>query len=184
MLTGASGSRHTRAESQNATAAGSPPTTDGALRPWAEPCADQNLKGCTWRCRMASQPESGEQIRFNSGPEQNGRRDLVAVSGADRDTFAANGTAAAQHGCTRLRLHARAKAVSLGATLAVGLKCALGHRNALLILNENLSQCGKIQVYRRLSQESSARHVSKSRGRQNGHPLATLPDYERRGASW
>jgi hypothetical protein len=38
---------------------------------------------------------------------------------------------------------------------AVRLKCALGHRNALLILKENLCHGGKYLVYLRLGQESS-----------------------------
>ncbi len=49
---------------------------------------------------------------------------------------------------------------------AVRLKCALGHRNALLILKENLCHGGKYLVYLRLGQESS---------RGGGAPLSRLP---------
>lgn len=97
----------------------------------------------------------------------------IAITGADRDALAANGAATAQHGRASLGLHARAKAVGLGAMAAVWLKCALGHGNALLLLFENLSQFGKIQVYRRLSQESSSvatrgRHRRKADGMRHG----------------
>jgi hypothetical protein len=54
-----------------------------------------------------------------------------------------------------LGLHARAEAVRLHAVAAIGLKCALGHENALLFPVQNLRLDGKIQVYRRLGQESS-----------------------------
>jgi len=69
--------------------------------------------------------------------------DLVAEAGADRYTLAANRAAAAQHGCAGLGLHARTKSVRLGAMAAVGLKCALGHKNALPLLVENLCLDGK-----------------------------------------
>jgi hypothetical protein len=59
---------------------------------------------------------------------------LVAEAGADSHTLAADGATAAQHGCAALGLHPRAKAVSLNPLAAIGLKCALGHKNALLIL--------------------------------------------------
>jgi hypothetical protein len=57
---------------------------------------------------------------------------LVAVSGADADALASGRTAAAEHGGTALGLHPRTEAVLLDAAAAVGLKCALGHVNALL----------------------------------------------------
>jgi hypothetical protein len=61
-----------------------------------------------------------------------GWRELVAESGADSYALAADGTAAAQHGRTRLGLHASTKTVGFHALAAIGLKCALGHKNALL----------------------------------------------------
>ena len=57
---------------------------------------------------------------------------LVAEAGADSDALAANGTASAQHGSAAFGLHPRAKTVGLHAFTAIGLKCALGHGNALL----------------------------------------------------
>jgi hypothetical protein len=48
---------------------------------------------------------------------------------------------------------------------AIGLKCALGHGNALLFPTENLSLDGKIQVYRRLRQESSGKWRREMNGR-------------------
>jgi hypothetical protein len=70
--------------------------------------------------------------------ERRGKR-LVAVTGADGNTLAANRAAAAEYGCAGLGLHARAKSVRLHTVAAVGLKCALGHRNALLFPIENLA---------------------------------------------
>jgi len=58
----------------------------------------------------------------------------VAVACAHGDTLAAGGAAAAQHRGSALGLHAGAEAVGLRAAMAIGLKCALGHRNALLFL--------------------------------------------------
>jgi len=59
---------------------------------------------------------------------------LVAESGADGNALAALGAAAAEHGGSALGLHAGPKAVGLDPLAAVGLKCALRHGNALLIL--------------------------------------------------
>jgi hypothetical protein len=83
-----------------------------------------------------------------------GRR-LVAEAGAYGDTLAADGATTAQHGCAGLGLHARTKTVRLDAFAAIGLKCALGHENALLFPLTNLRLDGKFQVYRRLRPESS-----------------------------
>ena len=82
---------------------------------------------------------------------------LVAESGADCNTLTACRTAAAENGGTALGLHARAKAVGLHAAAPVGLKCALGHKNALLFPLKILCHVGKYLVYRRLGQESSVR---------------------------
>jgi hypothetical protein len=86
---------------------------------------------------------------------QQWRPALVAKTGADGDTLAPSRAAAAKHCGTALGLHARAEAMLLYAGSAVRLKCALGHRNALLILKENLCHVGKYPVYLRLRQESS-----------------------------
>jgi hypothetical protein len=51
---------------------------------------------------------------------------------ADGYTLAASGTATAQHGSPALGFHAGTEAVLLHAAVAIGLKCALGHGNALL----------------------------------------------------
>jgi hypothetical protein len=68
----------------------------------------------------------------------NGGEALVAEAGAHCNALAADGAAAAQHGSAGLGLHARPESVSLHTVAAVGLKCALGHRNALLFLLKNL----------------------------------------------
>lgn len=80
----------------------------------------------------------------NSGlrPTIEGRR-LVAESGADGYALAALRATAAEYGGAALGLHAGAEAVGLHAAVAVGLKCALGHKIALLILMENLCLGGK-----------------------------------------
>jgi len=65
-------------------------------------------------------------------PEQSGRRKLVAESRADGHALAAGGAAAAEHGCACLGFHASAEAVGFHAFASIGLKCALGHENALL----------------------------------------------------
>jgi len=75
---------------------------------------------------------SPDQLR----PKQNGGKGLVAVARTDRDALAADRTTATQHGSSGLCLHARPKAVRLGAAVAVRLKCALGHKSALLSLTE------------------------------------------------
>jgi hypothetical protein len=94
----------------------------------------------------------------------NGGRGLVAEASAHGHTLAADGAATAEDGCAALGLHTRAEPVRFHTVAAIGLKCALGHGNALLFPTENLSLDGKIQVYRRLGQESSG----KWRGEKNG----------------
>jgi len=79
------------------------------------------------------------------GRGEHGRRRLVAETGAHGYPFAANGTAAAEDGCAGLGLHTRTETVSLHAFAAIGLKCALGHENALLFPKEDLSLDGNIQ---------------------------------------
>jgi hypothetical protein len=69
-------------------------------------------------------------------PKQNGGEGLVAVSRADGNTLAADGTTTAQYSGAGFCLHTRAKAVRLGAMATVGLKCALRHKSALLLLTE------------------------------------------------
>jgi hypothetical protein len=85
----------------------------------------------------------------------NGRRKLVAEAGADGYTLAANGAAAAEDGCAGLCFHTRTETMGLYTFTAIGLKCALGHGDALLFPKENLCLTGKLLVYRRLGQESS-----------------------------
>jgi len=77
-------------------------------------------------------------------PKQNGGKRLVAESRADGNALAADRTAAAQHGSAALGFHTRTKAVSLDAAAAIRLKCALGHKSALLFPLENLRLDGKI----------------------------------------
>jgi hypothetical protein len=96
-------------------------------------------------------------IRFRSGSIQirtNKRRHgtklcraldaLVAVTRAHGYALAARRAAAAEHGCARLGLHARAKAMRLHAAAAVGLKCALGHGMRSCFLLKNLRLDGKL----------------------------------------
>jgi hypothetical protein len=68
---------------------------------------------------------------------------LVAEASADGYTLAANGAATAQYGSACLGLHTGAETVCFHAVAAIGLKCALGHRNALLFPKENLRLDGK-----------------------------------------
>ena len=75
--------------------------------------------------------------------KQDGKRTLVAEAGTHSHTLAADGAAAAHYGCAALGLHARAESVRLHAFAAIRLKCALGHKNALLFLKENLRLDGK-----------------------------------------
>jgi hypothetical protein len=69
---------------------------------------------------------------------QRGKRRLVAEASADGHALAADGAAAAQHGGSSLGLHARAETVNFHAFAAIGLKCALGHEDTLLFLEEIL----------------------------------------------
>jgi hypothetical protein len=78
----------------------------------------------------ASKPE--RMAEMSPRLKQNRRQTLVAEACAYRHTLAADGTTAAQHGCAALGLHTRAETVRLHASAAIGLKCALGHENALL----------------------------------------------------
>jgi hypothetical protein len=84
-----------------------------------------------------------KRIEARRGQEQRGSRDLVAEAGAHRNSLAANGAAAAQHGCAALGLHTRTETMRLDAFPAIGLKCALRHRNALLFPEEILRLDGK-----------------------------------------
>jgi len=71
---------------------------------------------------------------------------LVAEAGADGNALATDGAAAAEYGCAGLGLHAGTEAVCLDALAPIGLKCALGHGDALLFPCGNLRLNGKIQV--------------------------------------
>jgi len=68
---------------------------------------------------------------------------LVAESCADSDALAPLCAAAAKHSGSALGLHAGSETVGLDTLAAVGLKCALGHRNALLSFCGNLCLNGK-----------------------------------------
>jgi len=95
--------------------------------------------GCSWQSRK----EPAEAMRnFGLRPGIEGRL-LVAVTGADSHALAALRAAAAEHGGAALGLHTGTEAVGLHAAVAVGLKCALGHGIALLILIKNLCLNGK-----------------------------------------
>jgi hypothetical protein len=80
---------------------------------------------------------------LRSLPAQTKRQALVAEACAHGNALAADGAAATQYGCAALGLHARAETMRLNALAAIGLKCALGHKNALLFLKENLRLDGK-----------------------------------------
>jgi hypothetical protein len=71
------------------------------------------------------------------------RKDLVAEASADSHTLAADGAAAVEHGGAGLGLHASAETMGFHTLAAIGLKCALGHKNALLFPSENLRLYGK-----------------------------------------
>jgi hypothetical protein len=92
-------------------------------------------------------PEGVSAGRFAWGNlfrlKQNGGKGLVAEAGAYGNALAADGTATAENGCAALGLHARAKAVCFHTVAAIGLKCALGHGNALLFASKNLRLDGK-----------------------------------------
>ena len=60
------------------------------------------------------------------------------MRGADRDTLAAGGAAATEHGGAGIGLHSRPEAVSFRTVAAVGLKGTFGHGNPLLFSKENL----------------------------------------------
>jgi hypothetical protein len=67
-----------------------------------------------------------------------GGEGLVAVAGAYSNALTADGPAAAQYSSAGCGLHARPKPVCFHTVAAVGLKCALGHGNALLFPLKNL----------------------------------------------
>jgi hypothetical protein len=67
-------------------------------------------------------------------PKTRRQNALVAVSGADGNAMAALGPTTGQHGCAALGLHTDPEAVGLGPVTAVGLKCALRHGSALLLV--------------------------------------------------
>jgi hypothetical protein len=70
-------------------------------------------------------------------PDQRERQTgLVAETGAYSNAFATDGTATAQYGCASLGLHARAETMGFHTTATIGLKCALGQKNALLFLKK------------------------------------------------
>jgi hypothetical protein len=60
------------------------------------------------------------------------------MSGAHGYALTAGGATTAENRRSRLRLHARPKAVCFHAVAAIGLKCTLGHVEPLLFLKKNL----------------------------------------------
>ena len=84
--------------------------------------------------------------------------DLVAEPSADGNALAADGTAAAQHGSAGLGLHARPESVHFYTAVAVGLKCALRHGNALLFPLKNLRFDSEFK-YNRMWARNPARTV-------------------------
>ncbi len=91
------------------------------------------------KLRKACQPE----LAGDSPAAKIQEPGLVAEAGADRNALAADRAAAAEDGCAALGLHAGAESVGLHALLAIGLKCALWHKNALLFPGKNLGLDGK-----------------------------------------
>jgi hypothetical protein len=87
--------------------------------------------------RYATHSGSGQIAWRSSG------KGSVAEAGADRDTLAAGGAAAAQYRSSGFGFHARAEPVRFHAVAAIGLKCALGHENALLFPIKNPCLDGK-----------------------------------------
>jgi hypothetical protein len=63
---------------------------------------------------------------------------LVAEAGADRDLVTAFGATAGEHSSAALGLHTGTETVGLGPVTTVGLKCALGHGTALLLMTRNV----------------------------------------------
>jgi hypothetical protein len=108
----------------------------------------------------------------NQGQRRIGWRGSVPETGADGDALAADGATAAEDGSAALGLHAGAETMGFHALAAIGLKCALGHNNALLSSSGNLRLNGKIQVYRRRGQESSVNCLQ-------GGAAPNLPRFER-----
>ena len=84
-----------------------------------------------------------DRVATGQRTKKRASRKLVAESCADSDALASLGSTAAKHSGSALGLHAGSEAVSLDALAAVGLKCALGHRNALLSFCGNLCLNGK-----------------------------------------
>lgn len=72
-----------------------------------------------------------------------GEETLVAKARADGDTATALGAAAIEDGRSALGLHACAESVDLQTATTIWLKCALGHRTALLNLTEKSLPLGK-----------------------------------------
>ena len=95
-------------------------------------------------------------------PNSDALAPLIAMTRTDGDALASGGAAAAQHGCAGLGFHARAESVCLRAVATIGLKCALGHRIALLFPVLILRLVGNIQVYRMSHFESSAADTARN----------------------
>jgi hypothetical protein len=81
-------------------------------------------------------PVQNWKIAGKGGAE--GERSLVAEASTNGDALTADGTAAAEYGSACFGLHARPESVNFYTAVAVRLKCALGHGNALLLALKNL----------------------------------------------
>jgi hypothetical protein len=106
-------------------------------------------------------PVQNWKIAGKGGAE--GVRSLVAETSADGNAFTANGTAAAEHGSACFGFHARPKSVNFYTAVAVGLKCALGHGNALLFALKNLRFDSEVK-YSKMWARNPAELASKRRG--------------------
>ena len=89
-------------------------------------------------------------------------RSLVAEACADGNALTADGTAAAEHGSTCFGLHARPESVYFYTAVAVRLKCALGHGNALLFALKNLRFDSEVK-YSKIWPRNPAHSASKRR---------------------
>jgi hypothetical protein len=127
-----------------------------------------------WRCSHGAAGKSSirngrarqhipiENWKFAGWGRPKEREDLVAETSADGNALAADGTAAAQHGSAGLGLHARPESVYFYTAVAVRLKCALGHGNALLFALKNLRFDSEVK-YSKIWPRNPAHSASKRR---------------------
>jgi len=86
------------------------------------------------------------QVRAAQLSNQGLAGESIAMRGADGNTLAAGGAAAAEHGGAGIGLHARPEAVSFRTVAAVGLKGTFGHGNPLLFSIENLLVSNSLSI--------------------------------------